>query len=141
VNNVNVIDASAILAYLQRERGEDVVEVALDAGTCWITAVNYCEVLGKLREKGMPSSDAQSAIADLGLSIIDFDIELARYAAELRAKTFAIGASLGDRACLALAEKFAGEKTDAVVFTAEQSWARVKWPFKVVVIRSAKTAP
>jgi PIN domain nuclease of toxin-antitoxin system len=45
VSNVNVLDASAILAYLQAENGQDVGESALDAGPCWMKAVNYCEVL------------------------------------------------------------------------------------------------
>jgi len=137
VSNVNVIDASAILAYLQGEKGEEVVEAALDAGECRVTTVNYCEVVSKLCEKGMPAEEAGRSFDDLGLMLVDFDRELAGKAAELRVRTMGIGASLGDRACLALAEWEAEQKKSAAValYTAEHSWKKLKWPFKVTVIR------
>jgi PIN domain nuclease of toxin-antitoxin system len=135
VSNVNVIDASAILAYLQQEKGQDIVETALDAGPSWVTAVNYCEVLSKLRENGMPADEAQTAIDDLGLTVMDFDVDLARLAAAIRVRTMPIGASLGDRACLALARRITQTQATPIVYTAEQSWTKLKWPFKVVLIR------
>lgn len=140
MSNVNILDASAILAYLQQEKGQDLVEVALDAAPTWMSAVNACEVLGKLCEKGMPVAEAQNAVNDLGLIVVDFDTELARLAAALRVRTMPIGASLGDRACLALAERATHTRTAPVVYTAEQSWTRLKWPFKIVLIRRAKSA-
>ena len=135
MNRVGVLDASAVLAYLQQESGQDRVEAALDASPCWLTTVNLCEVLGKLLEKGMPPREARSALDDLGLVVVNFDAELAAQAALLRVRTRAIGASLGDRACLALAEQAAGSQFVPSVYTAEQSWTKLKWPFKVVVIR------
>jgi ribonuclease VapC len=139
VSRVNVIDASAILAYLQQEKGQDVVEAALDAGPSWVTTVNNCEVLSKLCEKGMPIEEAQAAVNDLGLTEVVFDSELARHAAAMRVRTVPIGASLGDRACLALAERTIQNQATPIVYTAEQLWIKVKWPFKIVVIRSAKS--
>lgn len=138
MSNVNIIDASAILAYLQQEKGHEVVEAALDAGSARMTAVNYCEVLSKLCEKGMPAAEARSAVNDLGLTLIDFDVELAWHAAAMRVPTMPIGASLGDRACLALAERTAKTQGAPSVYTAERSWAKLKWPFKIVLIRHAK---
>jgi ribonuclease VapC len=135
VSSVNIIDASAILAYLQQEKGHDIVEAALDAYPSWVTTVNYCEVLGKLCEKGMPADEAQGAINDLGLIALDFDIELARQAAVMRVRTKPIGASLGDRACLALAQQTTETEITPIVYTAEQSWSKLKWTFKVVTIR------
>jgi len=135
VSKVNVLDASAVLAYLQQEKGQDRVEAAMDSGPCWLTTVNLCEVLGKLFEKGMPPREARAALDDLGLVVVDFDAELAALAAFMRVRTRPIGASLGDRACLALAERAAQTQSAPLVYTAEQSWARLKWPFKVVVIR------
>lgn len=135
MNKASVLDASAVLAYLQEEKGWDGIEAALDAGPCWITTVNWCEVLGKLCEKGMPAPDTRTAVHDLGLVLVDFDAELAERAAFLRVRTKPIGASLGDRACLALAERAAHASTATTVFTAEQAWTRLRWPFKVVVIR------
>jgi ribonuclease VapC len=140
VSDVSVIDASAVLAYLQQEKGEAVVEAALDAGVSWITTVNYCEVLSKLGEKGMPIDEAAGAVDDIGMTLIDFDARLARQAAQLRKRTIPIGASLGDRACLALAHRSVEqpESSRATVYTAEQNWSKLKWPFKIVQIRSAR---
>ncbi len=50
VSKVNIIDASAALAYMQGEKGAEVMDEALDQCPSWITAVNYCEILGKLVE-------------------------------------------------------------------------------------------
>jgi len=135
VSRVSILDASAALARLQQERGQERVEAALDEGPCLMTTVNTCEVLGKLRERGMPIEDAQAVVDDLGLTVVDFDAELARLAAAMRVRTKPIGASLGDRACLALAERVSRGGAVADVLTAERAWARLKWPFKVVAIR------
>lgn len=135
MNNINIMDASAILAYLQGEKGTEIMEEALDACPSWMTTVNYCEVLGKLCDKGMPADQAQLVIQDLGLVIVDFDMDLAWRAAKMRKTTVAIGASLGDRACLALAERTGRQAFKPIVYTAEQSWAKIAWQFKVALIR------
>ncbi len=135
MSSVNILDASAVLAYLQEEKGQDRIEAALDAGPCWLSTVNMCEVIGKLCQKGIPLQDAQDAIKGLGLKIIDFDAEQAAMTASLLVRTKPIGASLGDRACLALAEQVMRTKATPVVITAERAWNKLKWPFKIVVIR------
>ncbi len=135
----SIIDASAILAYLQMEKGHDVVEAAFDAGPAYVTTVNACEVLGKLCEKGMPIEEAHAAFDDLGMSMIDFDAELALLAAAMRVRTIPIGASLGDRACLALVQRMTQANTPIpAVYTAEHAWTKLKWPFKIMLIRSAR---
>ena len=135
MNKTRILDASAVLAYLQQEKGQERVEAAFDEGPCRMTTLNICEVLGKLCEKGMPLADAQAAFQDLGVIAVDFDEELAGLAALLRVRTRSIGASLGDRACLALAERTARAPDTAVVYTAEHAWGRLRWSFKVAVIR------
>lgn len=135
MSKVGILDASATLAYLQRERGCDVVESALDAGPCSMTAVNLSEVLAKLCERGMPLEDAGASVDDLRVDIVDFDKELAVLAASLRGRTRPIGASLGDRACLALAMRTAQGRNTPVVYSTEQGWGKLKWPFKVLLIR------
>jgi PIN domain nuclease of toxin-antitoxin system len=64
-----------------------------------------------------------------------FDAEAAALAAMSRILTKSIGTSLGDRACLAIAEQVAQSQVTLTVFTAEQAWAKLKRPFKVMVIR------
>ena len=135
MNNVNIVDASAALAYLQDEKGADVMDEALDQCPSWITAVNYCEVLSKLCERDVPPTEARMAAEDLGLEIVAFDQDLAGRAAAMRKTTMSIGASLGDRACLALAERAAGSTMVPIVYTAERAWSKLKWRFKIILVR------
>lgn len=135
MGKVCILDASAVLAYLQQETGEERVDAALDSGPCWLSAVNLCEVLGRLVANGMPPDEAQAAVDELGLLIVDFNSEQAALAASLWPRTLAIGASLGDRACLALAGRAADSHEPPTVLTAERAWLKIKWPFKVALIR------
>lgn len=135
MSKVHVIDASAAMAYLQQEQGEDAVEAILATGPCWMTTVNLCEVLGKLCDKGIPPERALAAVEGLGVIAVDFDTELAQLAAFMKVRTKVVGASLGDRACLALAERVSQTRDVPIVVTAERVWSKVKWPFKVVLIR------
>ncbi len=135
MNKINIVDASAALAYLQGESGSNVMDDALDQCPSWISAVNYCEIVSKLLEKGMPPPEARMVMQDFGADIIDFNQELASRAAALRNPTRAIDASLGDRACLALAQHATEKAIVPVVYTAEQSWSKLKWPFKIILIR------
>jgi PIN domain nuclease of toxin-antitoxin system len=135
VSSIQILDASAALAYLQQEKGKDRVGAALEEGPCWMTTVNTCEVLGRLCDRGMPPQEAQTTVDELRLVVKVFDEELAALAAFLRVPTRSIGASLGDRACLALAEQTARTQDTPIVYTTETAWTRIKWPFKVVVIR------
>jgi PIN domain nuclease of toxin-antitoxin system len=101
---------------LNSEPGADGVADAL-GGDPIISAVNYAEVISKLVERGKPWRDAVAVINALALAVIDFDIGLAARAGALRAETKKRGLSLGDRACLALAER---EKAPAI--TCEHIW-------------------
>lgn len=123
-----VLDASAVLALLNQETGKDRVEAVL-ADSC-IGAVNYCEVLGKLIDAGMPEQDARESVELLNVEVVDFDTDLARLAAVLRPTTKKLGLSLGDRSCLALA---LSRRNTAV--TAERAWAKLKISTKIELIR------
>jgi PIN domain nuclease of toxin-antitoxin system len=138
VSDLNVLDASALLAYLQGEKGEDVVEAVLDSGQAWVTTVNYCEVASKLCQGGMPTDEAREVIDNLRLAVASFDLDLAVIAADLRVRTQKIGASLGDRACLAFAEQKRRLKTRPVVYTTESSWKKLDWEFEIKLIRPAR---
>ncbi len=98
-----VLDASAVLALLQSEPGAAVVQAAVTTGAA-ISAVNLAEVVGKLADAGVPSAGIRAALAGLGLEIVPLDAALAERVGLLRPATRTAGLSLGDRACLALAE-------------------------------------
>ncbi len=93
----HVLDASAVLAVLNGERGEKKVIPIL--GESVISSVNLTEVAAKLLEAGMGEADARLAVSVLGIGeIADFTEDLAWDAARLRPLTRQYGLSLGDRA-------------------------------------------
>jgi ribonuclease VapC len=99
-----VLDASAVLAYLQKETGWERVETLLLDHRCYLLTVNLTEVLTRLADWKVPLAEIQSRLWGLEIVMIPFDIEHAKFAAELRESTRSLGLSLGDRACLALAK-------------------------------------
>jgi PIN domain nuclease of toxin-antitoxin system len=113
-----VLDASAMLAVLNGERGADGVMAEIDDAI--VSMVNYAEVASKLIEKGRNREAAKEAICGLGVQLVDFDQELADRTGELRPLTRHRGLSLGDRACIALAER-----DGAAVLTADHRWRDV----------------
>jgi ribonuclease VapC len=110
-----VLDSSAVLAVLNGEPGAKVVMAALDGAL--VSTVNYAEIVAKLVERGNSYADALSAIQTIALTTVDFDLALAQRTGTLRAETAKRGLSLGDRACLSLAER---EGLPAI--TADRSW-------------------
>ena len=69
-----------------------------------ISTVNLSEVVGKLDEAGVPADEVRGIVASLRLDVVEFDMEGAFRAGLLRSPTRQAGLSLGDRACLALAQ-------------------------------------
>ncbi|MCT7978457.1 type II toxin-antitoxin system VapC family toxin [Laspinema olomoucense] len=108
-NPIAVLDASALLAYLQGEPGaDDVADALLQKAT--ISAINWAGTLSKLAERGQDPDTVttqlrEGGLLDKALIIYPADEELARDIANLRVSTRSFGLSLGDRACLALALK------------------------------------
>ena len=123
-----VLDASAVLTLLNQEPGEDRVERILADSV--ISAVNYCEVLGKLIDAGMPEGAARESVDLLGIEVINFNADLAHIAATLRPVTKQFGLSLGDRSCLAL-----GLTRRHTVVTAERKWGQLQIGVNIDVIR------
>lgn len=110
-----VLDSSAVLAVLNAEPGAELVLTVLDDAL--VSTVNYAEVVAKLVERGTSYTEALAALQSIVLSTADFDIDLARRTGALRAETIKRGLSLGDRACLSLAER---EGVPAI--TGDRSW-------------------
>jgi PIN domain nuclease of toxin-antitoxin system len=92
-----VFDASAVLALLQGETGEEKLR-KLQAQAV-VNAVNVAEVLAKLVNRGMPTREAQAAFEALHLVTIPFEPAMAAISANYVHK----GVSLGDRCFLAAA--------------------------------------
>ena len=112
-----VLDASAVLAVLRSEPGEEVVR-PLVGRAAW-SAVNLCEVASKLAERGMPAPAVEEAVDALSLVVYDFDSEMGLAAADLR-RLGPRGLSLGDRACLVLARRLG-----VPAVTADREWTRL----------------
>jgi PIN domain nuclease of toxin-antitoxin system len=118
VNKTLVFDTSALRALYFNETGKKKVQRLIKIGHPLICSVNLCELFTKLLETGFETEEILESFEGLGFDIVDFDFELATFAAELRVNTKHLGLSLGDRACLALASR---ENARAV--TAEKVWA------------------
>lgn len=110
----SVLDASAMLAFLQGEDGADEVESALTAGSC-CSSVNWSEVAQKVRAAGADWQVAASLLASYELRVESAMVEDAEAAARLWRK--GSGLSLADRFCIAL-----GERLDLAVLTADGQW-------------------
>jgi ribonuclease VapC len=111
---MNVFDASALLAFLQGEDGADAVETALEEGGMCSTA-NWSEVAQKILSKGKDWSLVKGLLSTFELSIEPVTEADAERAAKRWRKGEAL--SLGDRLCLALADRKA-----ATVWTADKDW-------------------
>jgi ribonuclease VapC len=123
-----IFDASALLALLLGEPGGAGVEPLLLGGAT--SAVIACEVQTRLVDKGMPATEARTALNDLGLAIAPFAADDATAAAALRPATRKAGLSLGDRACLALAYR-----TGWPVYTADRPWTTLGLDLDIRLIR------
>ena len=133
-NVTAVLDASALLAYLNDEAGAEVVEESLVRGSA-ISAVNLAEVLTKLAEVGEDPQDVTDNLTRRGLLggklvVSPLGADDAVMIARLHRNTRAHGLSLGDRACLGLALRLR-----VPALTADRAWSRLKISVKVVAVR------
>ena len=114
-----VLDASALLAVIQDEKGAKAVQPILNSSI--MSSVNVTEVLTILKKINVDSNAAVTYIKDILADIIDFDLDQAALAAKIWPETKQYGLSLGDRACLALSVKL-----DLPVYTADKAWTNLK---------------
>ena len=111
-----MIDASAVLAYLFGERGEDEVRIWMDRGAA-ISTANVQEVMAKLIDRGTAREEARADVELLALDVAELTLADAEEAAAMIALTKPRGLSAGDRCCLAL-----GRRLGLPVVHAEQRW-------------------
>ncbi len=124
-----VLDASALLALLNREPGHE--EVARTIPQAIVSTVNLSEVVAKLVESGMPGEAIHEALDGLALEVHAFERNLAYEAGLLRTATRSRGLSLGDRACLAL-----GRRLNLPVLTTDRAWEGLEVGVEVRLARS-----
>jgi ribonuclease VapC len=111
---MNVLDSSALLAFLQGETGADMVEAALDGESC-CGAANWSEVAQRIGASGRDWGLARALLQSFDL-VVEPVTELdAEWAAVRWHRGGAL--SLGDRLCLAVAQRL-----DATIWTADKAW-------------------
>ena len=90
-----VLDASALLAYLQDEPGSEAVEAVLAESV--ISSVNWAEVVQKSIAAGVVIDGMRDDLEALGLEIYQFAPEDVEVTGQLWSQTRQYGLSLGDR--------------------------------------------
>lgn len=111
---MTVLDASAALAFLQGEKGADVVRSQLDSSV--ISAANLAEVLARL-DGAVERSLAEAILIGSGVRSEAVSSDDARRSAQIKDSAPAL--SLGDRLCLALADRLRD-----VALTADRAWGK-----------------
>ncbi|WP_296222093.1 type II toxin-antitoxin system VapC family toxin [uncultured Sphingomonas sp.] len=125
-----VLDASALIAMLKGEKGAAKVAGAIAGAR--VSSINYAEVVSHFVHAGMPPHEVDAMLQPLPMEVVAADRALATLAGRLRSVTAEAGLSLGDRFCLALAQR-----DGLPAWTSDQSWKKVADAagVKVVAIR------
>jgi ribonuclease VapC len=123
-----VLDASAILAVIQREPGgEEVLKPKL---TLLVSTVNVAEVRSKLVDRGFEREAIDKALSLIDMETVSFDAEQAILSSDIRLASKTGGLSLGDRCCVACAIQRGG-----ILYTTDKAWAEVDLPVEVKLLR------
>ena len=110
-----VLDASAILAVVQKEPGAAVVARALPHAA--MSAVNIVEVTSWMYDNRWSTPEIEVFLDDLSIRELPFDSRAALLPGKFRTMTKSFGLGLGDRACLAT-----GYIEQCPILTADQAW-------------------
>ena len=126
--NKVILDASAFLALVTNEAGQDVVEPLLPYSI--MSSVNISEVVSELNSKlSLPTEHIQKILCLIPV-VYQFDKDLAIQAGLLKKSVTHLGLSLGDRACLALADHLT-----LPVYTADKAWSKLHTNITITQIR------
>lgn len=124
-HEMNVLDASAVLAFLHTEDGHDRVGNALPNGI--VSLVNLAEVLQKFVRRGKPMEGIASRLSRIGVRWdrpVEEDVALVADLGAIK------NLSLADRFCVA-----AGRRLSLPVMTADRAWKKLDLPVEVELIR------
>ena len=120
MSQVTVLDASVILAFLQGEPGNERVKLALQTDHCVVSAANQSEVIAKSLDRGVDPDAIKTIVSEMGYTVVDITAQDGAQAGWLRNQTRVIGLSLGDRLCMATAQRL-----KAKILTADRPWLTV----------------
>jgi ribonuclease VapC len=123
-----VLDASALLAAIKEEPGEEPVVSKLPSAA--MSSVNWSEVRQKAIAGGSDVERVRIYVSAYGLKIEPFTQADAEMAADIWLKAPNARLSLADRACLALAIRL-----DLPVLTADRVWASLNLGVRVQLLR------
>jgi PIN domain nuclease of toxin-antitoxin system len=127
---VIVLDASALLALINKETGWEVVARAAAGEDATISAVKYSEVLQKAARVGIAAEEIDHSLDELAITVTPFGRLDARLAASFYRHRSDL--SLADRVLLAL-----GRSLSSASYTTDRNW--LNWAdhlgVQVVVIR------
>ena len=124
-----VLDASALLVFLHGEVGANTIGPLLSRSV--ISSVNWAEVLQKVIARGSREvRDVREDLQSMRLRILPFDAQDAESTAHLWSTSRRAGLSLGDRACLSLAQKLG-----LPALTADRGWSAIDLEVEVRLIR------
>jgi PIN domain nuclease of toxin-antitoxin system len=125
--NLAVLDSSAILAWLLRETGGELVEASLPS---LVSAVNLAEVVSIAARRGLDVGQVARAVGELPLTVVPFGDDQVYLAASIHSRSRAFGLSLADCACLSLAST-----SGLPAITADRVWAECSLGIEVRLIR------
>jgi PIN domain nuclease of toxin-antitoxin system len=120
-----------MLAVLLAEPGAEAIAAIMPRSL--VSVANEAEVITVLIRNGTPPNEAVRAVINLDFKVVDLDAGLARRAGTLWRNVKPRGLSLGDRCCLALAER---EKLPAL--TADQRWTGLDLDIDIHLFRSSR---
>ncbi len=109
-----VLDASALLAYLQGEEGADIVESHLETGSV-CPSVNWSEVAQKVRAAGGNWDLSRALLLSYGIDVTPVTVVDAESAAARWVR--GAGHSIADRLCMSVADRL-----ELPALTADSSW-------------------
>ena len=121
-----MLDASALLALINREPGWQTVAQEATNSDATISSVNYAEVLQKAARGGAQVEFVDAHLDSLSITVIPFGRLDARLAASFYRHRS--GLSLADRVCFALARSLSSP-----ILTADKAWAGWSADFGVEV--------
>ena len=125
MKGMTVLDASAVLAFLQGEPGQGAVLHALQTQRCVVSAANEAEIIFKSLDRGLTFETITAILTELVYTAVDTTVADGQQAGLMRSLTRSAGLSLTDRLL------------KAKVLTADRAWTLVAEPLglDVVLIR------